>query len=83
MIPLLGDRASLDASTVEVCDHGGPVDSETLGELDDGVARAVVVDERVDVLVAESALHSMRCGRCGSPAVEAGLLLACRYKRGV
>ena len=49
----------------------------------DGVGGAVVVDERVDVLVAESALRSMCCGRWGSPAVASGWLLARRCRRGV
>jgi hypothetical protein len=39
----------LDASAVEVRDHRGPVDCEPVGELVDGVAGAVAIDERVDV----------------------------------
>jgi hypothetical protein len=49
VIPLLGDRASLDASAVEVRDHGGPVDFEPVGELPDGVASLVMGDECIDI----------------------------------
>ena len=63
---------SLHGSAVEVGHHGCPADREASGEFHDGRARAVVVDECIDIGIAKPALRSMCCGKWGSPAVASG-----------
>ena len=81
MVPLLRVRASLDASSVEVREHRGRVDSEPGGEFGSGVACAVAIDERVDVRWAKPTLSCVRrSGKggdaSGSRSVVAGRLAA-------
>ena len=83
VVPLLGGRASLHVTAVEVRHHGGSADSEPSGEVHDRGAGAVVVDECIDINTAKSALRSMRCGRWGSPPNASGWLLAGRLNGGV
>lgn len=83
MFPLFRDRASFDALTVEMRDHRGPVDSEAVGEVVDGVARAVSIDERGDVERAKSPPSWVRRSWRGSGVGGSRSALAGRFRRGV
>jgi hypothetical protein len=83
VVPLLRDRASLDASSVEVRDHRGRVDSEPVGEFLDGVARAVAIDERVDVRWAKPTVSWVWRRGQGSDAGGWRSVLAGRLRAGV
>jgi hypothetical protein len=80
---LLGDRASLDASAVEVGHDGGAADTKAFDELLDRGAGLVALDECIDIDTAESVLRPMRRGRWGSLAIASGELLAGWRGRGV
>jgi len=83
VVPLLRDSASLDASSVEVREHRGRVDSEPVGEFLGGVARAVVMDERVDFRWAKPTVSWVRRSGKGSNAGGARSVLAGWLCRGV
>jgi hypothetical protein len=83
VVPLLRVRASLDASSVEVREHRGRVDSEPVGEFLGGVARAVAIDKRVDVRWAQPTVRWVRRSGRGSDAGGSRSVLAAWLCRGV
>jgi hypothetical protein len=73
----------LDASSVEVREHRGRVDSEPVGEFLDGVASAVAIDERVDLRWAKPTVSWVRRSGQGSDAGRSRSVRAGWLCRGV
>jgi len=73
----------LDASSVEVRDHRGWVDSVPVGEVLDGVAGAVAIDERVDLRWAKPTVSWVRRRGRGSDASGSSSVLAAWLCAGV